>query len=214
MTDSPRRRVALIGTGGTISSIGRDSLDVWEYMDTARKAEPTSALQRVPQVASRGDRPRQLPSGGEHCHRPRRVAAAGHRGARHAGAAAPLDGVVIAHGTATLAETAYFLNLPPRRPPRGGGGCAAARHGPQLRRRHEPPERAARGRLAGEARAGRPRRPQRRDPGRPRGDKASTLRLETFRSQDSACSATRIPTAASPSTGAPRAATPPTPSST
>ena len=43
-------RVALIGTGGTISSIGRDSLDVWEYMDTARKAEPDELLQRFPEV--------------------------------------------------------------------------------------------------------------------------------------------------------------------
>ena len=30
-------RVALIGTGGTISSIGRNSLDLWEYMDAGRK---------------------------------------------------------------------------------------------------------------------------------------------------------------------------------
>ena len=45
-----KARVALISTGGTISSIGRDSLDVWEYMDTARKAEPDELLQRFPEV--------------------------------------------------------------------------------------------------------------------------------------------------------------------
>src|SRR5207245_10784949 len=46
-----RRRVARIGTGGTISSIGRGSLDLWEYMDTSRKAEPDELLVRFPEVA-------------------------------------------------------------------------------------------------------------------------------------------------------------------
>ena len=46
-----KRRVALIGTGGTISSIGRGSLDLWEYMDTSRKAEPDELLVRFPEVA-------------------------------------------------------------------------------------------------------------------------------------------------------------------
>ncbi len=40
MTERQKPRVALIGTGGTISSIGRDSLDVWEYMDAGRKIGP------------------------------------------------------------------------------------------------------------------------------------------------------------------------------
>ena len=46
-----KRRVALIGTGGTISSIGRGSLDLWEYMDTSRKAEPEELLVRFPEAA-------------------------------------------------------------------------------------------------------------------------------------------------------------------
>jgi hypothetical protein len=33
------RRVAIIGTGDTIWSVGRDSLDVWEYVDHATKLE-------------------------------------------------------------------------------------------------------------------------------------------------------------------------------
>src|SRR3989442_12915944 len=44
-------RVALIGTGGTISSIGRGSLDLWEYMDASRKAEPDELLVRFPEAA-------------------------------------------------------------------------------------------------------------------------------------------------------------------
>ena len=51
MTDPAKRRVALIGTGGTISSIGRDSLDVWEYMDTGKKVGPDELLARVPEMA-------------------------------------------------------------------------------------------------------------------------------------------------------------------
>ena len=51
MTESAKRRVALIGTGGTISSIGRDSLDVWEYMDTGKKVGPEELLTRVPKAS-------------------------------------------------------------------------------------------------------------------------------------------------------------------
>jgi L-asparaginase/Glu-tRNA(Gln) amidotransferase subunit D len=51
MTEQSKRRVALIGTGGTISSLGRDSLDVWEYMDAGRKIEPDDLLARYPETA-------------------------------------------------------------------------------------------------------------------------------------------------------------------
>ncbi len=50
MKTPSKRRVALIGTGGTISSIGRGSLDLWEYMDAGRKAEPDELLVRFPEV--------------------------------------------------------------------------------------------------------------------------------------------------------------------
>jgi L-asparaginase len=49
-----KRRVALIGTGSTISSIGRGPLDLWEYMDTSRKAEPDELPARFSEVAARG----------------------------------------------------------------------------------------------------------------------------------------------------------------
>lgn len=51
ITELPKRRVALIGTGWTISSIGRDSLDVWEYMDAGKKVGPDELLARVPETA-------------------------------------------------------------------------------------------------------------------------------------------------------------------
>jgi L-asparaginase len=105
-------RVALIGTGGTISSIGRGSLDLWEYMDGGHKAEPDELLVRFPEVGDVAEivsvrfRAMSSPAIG-----PADWLALD--AAVHAAVAreAPLDGVVITHGTATLEETAYFLNL-------------------------------------------------------------------------------------------------------
>ena len=105
-------RVALIGTGGTISSIGRGPLDLWEYMDASRKAEPDELLVRFPEVAEAAEivsvRYRAV---GSTAIGPADWLALD--AAVHAAVAreAPLDGVVITHGTATLEETAYFLNL-------------------------------------------------------------------------------------------------------
>jgi L-asparaginase len=112
MTTSAKPRVALIGTGGTISSIGRGSLDVWEYMDTSRKAEPDELLVRFPEVAEAAEIvPIRFRAVGSTAIGPGDWLALD-AGVHDAVAKqAPLDGVVITHGTATLEETAYFLNL-------------------------------------------------------------------------------------------------------
>jgi len=110
--DQPKPRVALIGTGGTISSLGRDSLDVWEYMDFGTKVGPDGLAARYPETARVAE---IVPV-------PFRSVGSSYIGPAdwlsltetiHAAVAreAPLDGVVITHGTATLEETAYFLNL-------------------------------------------------------------------------------------------------------
>ena len=107
-----KRRVGLIGTGGTISSIGRDSLDVWEYMDSSRKAEPDELLVRFPEVAAAAEIvPVRFRAVGSTAIGPADWLALD--GAVHEAVSrdAPLDGLVITHGTATLEETAYFLNL-------------------------------------------------------------------------------------------------------
>src|SRR5262245_46453081 len=96
-------RVAVIGTGGTISSIGRDSLDLWEYMDGGRKEEPDELLVRFPEAAGVAEvvsvrfRAVSSPAIG-----PRdwiALDAAVHEAVARQ---APLDGVVVTHGTATL----------------------------------------------------------------------------------------------------------------
>src|SRR5262245_30052194 len=106
-----RPRIALIGTGGTISSIGRDSLDVWEYMDGGRKAEPEELLHMFPEAAAAADVvPVRFRAVGSTAIGPAEwlaLDAAVHEAVR----AHPVDGVVITHGTATLEETAYFLGL-------------------------------------------------------------------------------------------------------
>ena len=112
MSGEPRRRVAVIGTGGTISSVGRDPLDVWEYMDHSTKLEADEVVAGVPELAAVADVvPIRHRSVGSPAIGPKdwlemntlvhEVVARDRR----------LDGIVITHGTATLEETAYFLNL-------------------------------------------------------------------------------------------------------
>jgi L-asparaginase len=54
--EKPRKpRVAVIGTGGTISSVGRHSLDVWEYMAHGRKMEAVELVKRFPELEEHAD---------------------------------------------------------------------------------------------------------------------------------------------------------------
>jgi L-asparaginase len=106
------RRVAIIGTGGTISSVGRDPLDVWEYMDHGTKLEADELVAGIPELAAVAD---VVPVR----HRAMSSPAIGPKDWLELGAlvedvaarAPRVDGIVITHGTATLEETAYFLNL-------------------------------------------------------------------------------------------------------
>lgn len=107
---SGKPRVVLIGTGGTIGSLGRHELD-WEYMDQGLRQAPEKLLEQVPEVA-----------------RDVEVVSVPFRALSSAKLGPPEwleinelvhavvererpDGVVLTHGTATLEETAYFLNL-------------------------------------------------------------------------------------------------------
>jgi L-asparaginase len=105
-----KRRVVLIGTGGTIGSLGRHTLD-WEYMDQGLRQDPEALLAQVPEAAHAPD-----------------VVPVRFRAISSAKLGPPEwleindlvheivarerpDVVVLTHGTATLEETAYFLNL-------------------------------------------------------------------------------------------------------
>src|ERR1051326_4289484 len=105
-------RVAVLGTGGTISFVARSPLDFFEYADFTTPQDATAVVAAVPELRAIADVIavpfRALPS-----------TAVGPRDwlelrrAIHELVARERDlaGVVVTHGTATLEETAYFLDL-------------------------------------------------------------------------------------------------------
>lgn len=107
-----KARVAVIGTGGTISSLGRDSLDVWEYMDHGRKIDADELVDRFQEIGARADVvPVRFRAVSSATVSPKDWLALNATVHAVVEREAALDGVVITHGTATLEETAYFLNL-------------------------------------------------------------------------------------------------------
>ncbi|GJE01564.1 MULTISPECIES: asparaginase [Methylobacterium] len=107
-----RAKVAFIGTGGTISSVGRDSLDLLDYTATGTRLEAGAILDAVPEARAVADLIpvpfRAVPSPA--------IGFAEWRDLvllceRLAGDHPDLAGIVIGHGTATLEETAYALGL-------------------------------------------------------------------------------------------------------
>ena len=111
-TGTTRPQVAIIGTGGTISSVGRNNLDIATYMDTKKKYEVDELLAQFPEVATFADLlPVRFRAVGSTAIGPKDWLDL-HR-LIHATAAENPDiaGIVVTHGTATLEETAYFLNL-------------------------------------------------------------------------------------------------------
>jgi L-asparaginase len=109
-TDRPR--VAIIGCGGTISSLGASSLDVMDYPEEGQKLGVQQVLQRVPELASIAE---LLPVAF------RDISSSAMTVAdwmelrdtiQKLGRTEPaVAGIVILHGTGTLEETAFFLHL-------------------------------------------------------------------------------------------------------
>lgn len=102
----------MIGTGGTISSLGASSLDVLDYPDFGQKLTAEALLDRFPETRLVADAApvtvRQVGSTEIGPEEWLELRALIHRFARDEPATA---GFVITHGTATLEETAFFLNL-------------------------------------------------------------------------------------------------------
>jgi L-asparaginase len=100
-------RVAIFFTGGTIDSVGADRLDLAWYIEAGQRLEKGAFLERIPEVDSLA----------------RVEETSFRRLSSHALVDkdwldllrtvqdSQADGVVITHGTNTLEETAYFLNL-------------------------------------------------------------------------------------------------------
>src|SRR5215475_1967469 len=104
--------IAVVGTGGTISSLGASSLDVLDYPDFGQKLTCEALFERFPETRLVADPvPVTFRQVGSTDIGPRdwvELRALIHRIARDDPA---IVGFVIPHGTATLEETAFFLNL-------------------------------------------------------------------------------------------------------
>ena len=112
MTASTLPKVAVIGTGGTICSIGKTAFDILDYGANDTILHADELLQRFPDVLGLADvipvRFRAIPSPN--------ITFADWRALlllldETVAATPDLAGIVILHGTASLEETAYFLSL-------------------------------------------------------------------------------------------------------
>jgi len=105
-------KVAFIGTGGTIASVGTGPLDLNDYAASGQIMHADEIVARFPEVGLVADvlpvRYRNIPSTAIDFADWKALALlCGTLAAEHP----DLAGIVIGHGTATLEETAYFLNL-------------------------------------------------------------------------------------------------------
>ncbi len=104
-------RVVIVITGGTIDSVGKDRLDLAWYIEAGKRLNRGELLGRLPELASLAKFEeisfRRLPSHGLVDRDWLDLVRTIHTVFDDQRA----DGVVVTHGTNTIEETAYFLNL-------------------------------------------------------------------------------------------------------
>lgn len=104
--------IAIIGTGGTIASVGKDALDTLDYSATGQMLNIATLLESFPEVKAVADvvsvEIDPVPSTRMFFPQWRSLISEVNSLVREYD---ELGGIVITHGTATLEETAYFLNL-------------------------------------------------------------------------------------------------------
>lgn len=105
-------RIALVATGGTISSRGRNALDLFDYGGTGERFDGAQLLQRYPEIQEVADVEAHPFKGvSSTAITPTDWLGLVERIHEVAGNNSALDGIVVTHGTASLEETAYFLHL-------------------------------------------------------------------------------------------------------
>jgi L-asparaginase len=112
MSAACKPKVAIIGTGGTIASLGRDAFDTIDYPEFGTKLELTQVLERVPEIQELADiLPFPFKSVSStaltiaDALRIRELVLATLR------ERPDIAGVLILHGTGSLEETAFLLHL-------------------------------------------------------------------------------------------------------
>jgi L-asparaginase len=112
MADNRKPRVAVIGTGGTIASVGKDPLDILDYGANETMLHVDEIIARFPEVHQVAE---VIPVRFETIPSPRiffpEWKALVEQIETLAEELEDLAGIVVTHGTASLEETSYFLNL-------------------------------------------------------------------------------------------------------
>ena len=105
-------KVRILATGGTISRIGRNRLDYVGYMETGQSLTIQEMLARIPEVkAIARIEVEQFSTVASPDMMPEHLIGLAQRINHYFRTEPDLCGVVVTHGTATMEETAYFLNL-------------------------------------------------------------------------------------------------------
>lgn len=105
-------RIAFVGTGGTISSLGRDPLDLIDYPDGGSKLEVDELIEKfdiVKQVVE--PVPVRFRAVGSTAISPADWLDLNRLITKTAADDPSIEGFVVTHGTASAEETVYFLNL-------------------------------------------------------------------------------------------------------